>query len=153
MLWLIQASSNYLAHEQSLQEAVTLVVYDYETGRIYRFICIFIVKSSLIRPFPILLYRSIFQVKLNETTVEWKTATNVDHEYFRFERGHRIELHPLTWIGKCAIPRVNPCGTITPTPLIKMDENTPFGEPTLERLFVSFRFHYLLSSTNSMWMI
>jgi hypothetical protein len=26
------------------------------------------------------------------------------------------------------------CATITPIPLIKKDENTPFGEPALERL-------------------
>ena len=31
-----------------------------------------------------------------------------------------------------------------------MDENTPMGEPAFERLLSSFRFHFLLRSTNSM---
>ena len=64
----------------------------------------------------------------------------------------------LNYLERCegsAPPHLNwnvEYATITPIPLIKnKDENTPYCEPTLERLFVSFRFHFLLRSISSMW--
>ena len=91
--------------------------------------------------------------------------------------GERNWTSPLHWNVKCATVTLTPlirvlklwagpmirtssshlvgeCATITPIPLIKnKDENTPYCEPAFERLLSSFRFHFLLRSTDSMWMI